>query len=69
MPAYRFEEVAITGTKRWFDGGKRRQKTRRFYRTLNPFNANADGEPKTRAEIMDELMAERKAWMEDPDAR
>jgi hypothetical protein len=70
MAVYRFEEVTVIARKWWKDtDGKRRQRTRRFSQTLNPFNQDADGSPKTRDQIMAELVAERKAWLEDPDAR
>ena len=39
-----FEKVAIRATKYWKDStGKRRQKTKEFYQTINPYNTNPDG--------------------------
>lgn len=58
-----YEEVSIKGTKRWKDeSGKSRQKTKKFYQTLSPWNTK-DGRLKTRNEIMKEIQAEREEWM------
>lgn len=60
-----FEEVAISATKRWTDeAGKKRQKTRKFWQTLSPFNKCADGSLKTRDQIMVEIKAQRAAWLQ-----
>lgn len=59
-----FNEVSVTGTKKWTENGKRRTKTKKFYQTINPFNKNRDGSVKTRSDILVEIMAERKAWLE-----
>lgn len=62
-----FDEVCIRGVRRWTDeNGKRRQETRKFSQTINPFNRNADGTIKTREEIMKELIAKRDAWLKEP---
>jgi len=58
-----FEVVAIKGTMRWTENGKRRQKTREFSQTINPFNKNADGSIKDRSQIMWELIAQRSDWL------
>lgn len=64
MTTYRFQEVSLRGTRHWKDAaGKRHQETRRFFQTVNPFNKNADGTEKTRPQILDELRAERDAWL------
>ena len=65
MPTYNFEEVAVTATKRWKDAetGRPRQQTKKFWKTLNPFNVNADGTPRTRAQIIALLIAERDQWL------
>ena len=64
-----FNEVWIKATKRWTDeNGKKRQKTKKFYQTLNPFNRDADGNPKSREQIMSEIMAERAEWLASNDA-
>lgn len=63
----RFEEVKISATRRWTENGKRRQETRVFMQTINPFNKNADGLPKTREQIFQELKTERDAWLAQPE--
>lgn len=61
-----FEEVSVKATKRWTDeNGKRRQKTKTFSQTINPFNKNSDGTIKTRQDIVREISAERDAWMRE----
>jgi len=60
-----FNEVAITGVRKWKDGsGKRRQKSKKFYQTVNPYNKNEDGTPKSYEEILHELIAEREEWIQ-----
>lgn len=63
MPRIVFNEVAIRATKHWREGNRRRTQSRKFYQTLNPWNKNAAGQPKSRDEIMAELVAERDAWL------
>lgn len=64
MVTVRFREVAIRGTHRWKDTeGKWHQQTRRFWQTLSPFNRDADGDPKSAAQIMAEIQQERIAWL------
>lgn len=59
-----FDEVAVKATRRWTDeGGKKRQETRKFFQTVNPFNKNADGSVKTRDQIMREITAKRDEWL------
>lgn len=62
-----FNEVSIKAVRRFKDPetGKSRQQTKKFYQTLNPFNMNAAGLPKTSAEIMVEIRAERDAWLKE----
>lgn len=65
-----FNEVAIYGQKsvKCAAGCKRTlRRSRKFWQTLNPFNKNAAGEPKTRGEIQDELIAQRGAWLIEPE--
>lgn len=60
-----FDEVSVIAVKKWIDEtGRKRQKTKKFYQTLNPYNQNVHGVPKSRVEIMNEIMAERKSWLE-----
>lgn len=64
---YRFAEVSIKAVRRWVDAdGKKRQQTRKFFQTINPFNKNADGTQKTRDQIMVELKAQRDEWLKEP---
>jgi hypothetical protein len=65
MATYNFEEVSIQHTKRWTDPvtGKKRQQTKKFYMTLNPFNKNEDGTVRTRQDIYRELAKQRDAWL------
>lgn len=60
---YTFEEVKLTATRSVVgsDGKKRRQQ-KTFSQTLNPFNLNADGTVKSRADIRRELDAEAGRW-------
>lgn len=59
-----FDEVAVSVTKRWTDeAGKKRQKTRKFWQTISPFNKCPDGSLKTRDQIMVEIKAQRDAWL------
>lgn len=65
MPTYRFEEVARTAKRRVKCAGgcgKTLSRQTTFTQTLNPFNKNADGEPKTYAEIWKELGVECDQW-------
>lgn len=63
MPRYTFEEIATTRRKTWVEDGKKRQKTRKFRQTVNPFNKTKDGEPKSRDQIFKEVHAEADAWV------
>lgn len=68
MVRVKFEEIRIRGMRRWKDeNGRARQETKVFMQTLNPFNTNEDGSLKGREQIMVELRAERKAWLEASD--
>ena len=63
MTTIRFQEVKIRAVRRWTENGKRKQETKVFMQTVNPFNKNAAGFVKTSSEIVEELRAERDAWM------
>ena len=69
MTTIRFEEVRIKGIRRWKEDGKWRQQTKTFFQTINPFNKDEDGLPKSRNQIIAELRAERDAWYDDACAR
>lgn len=67
MTVYRFEEVRRTAKKRVpCEGcGKKLNRQTTFSQTINPFNKNADGDPKSYREIWDELGAECREWEAD----
>lgn len=56
MPTYRFEEIKRSRTVKFKCECRRRfQRTVSASQTINPFNKNVDGQPKTRGEIWAEL--------------
>ena len=59
-----FNEVSLKGKRTYVDeSGKRRQETKKFWQTVNPFNKNADGSIKTREQILIEIGRERDDWL------
>jgi hypothetical protein len=61
-----FDEVAIKATRCWADeNGKKRQETKKFWQTINPFNKGEDGLPKSRDQILREIKAQRDAWLSE----
>jgi hypothetical protein len=60
-----FQKVAVKGVYRWKDPvtGRPRQRTEEFYQTISPFNNMPDGSPKTYAQIMKEVSAQRDEWL------
>lgn len=64
MTVYRFHELTHKAKKRVAceTCGKKMNRQTTFMQTLNPFNKNADGEPKTAQEISIELGEEARAW-------
>jgi hypothetical protein len=64
MTRVKFAEVSLKATFRWRTAdGKARQRTKKFWQTLNPFNIGKNGEPKNRYEIMDELQVQKRLWL------
>jgi hypothetical protein len=62
-----FREVALWAEKSGKCAcGKRRARRQKFYQTLNPYNRNADGQPKSSHEIHEELKVEARAWKAEP---
>lgn len=59
-----FDEVFIRRTRTYTDPstGKRRQQSRKFWQTVNPFNCNADGSIKSREDILRELRQDANRW-------
>lgn len=65
MVTVRFREVKLTRKVRVACAGgcgKKLARQQTFWQTLNPFNTNAEGQPKTSSEIYAELDAEADAW-------
>lgn len=63
-----FYPISVSATKRWTTkDGKKRQRKRKFYQTINPYNKNKNGEMKTKEEILVEITAERDAWLKQPE--
>jgi hypothetical protein len=57
-------EICISGTKTWVDqNGHKRRKTKKFWQTVNPYNKNDDGSPKTGKQIYKELCLEMDEWL------
>jgi hypothetical protein len=46
--------------------GKQAVIKRKFFQTINPYNKNKDGLPKTEDEINNELYEEREKWFKEP---
>lgn len=59
-----FARVVVKATFRWTDeAGKKKQVTKVFEQTVNPFNKNRFGEVKSAQEIRVELNAQRDLWL------
>lgn len=65
---WRFEVVKHLAVKtfRCPTCGRPGRRQRTFRQTINPFNKNADGQVKTRAEIMVELKVQAAEWERTP---
>lgn len=63
-----FENVSTRRTRKGLCTrcGKKCQVTREFSQTVNPFNRDESGNPKTRAAIMQENVRDAAAWNETP---
>ena len=61
---YQFQKIELKAKRVWREGGKKRQETKVFMQTINPFNKNADGTVKTGVQILEELHVERRAWLD-----
>ena len=46
--------------------GKQRQRRKKFWQTVNPFNKTASGRVKNSFDIMPELQAEARTWKKEP---
>jgi hypothetical protein len=67
MPIYRFVEVKQSFTKSGACPvcGKKVRRSLTFSETLNPFNKNADGTPKTQRDILVSIAKNADEWMPD----
>lgn len=63
--ATHYQKVSVKGVYRWKDSetGRPRQRTKEFFQTVSPFNRMPDGTPKSPAQILKEVEAERDAWL------
>lgn len=68
MTVTRFQEIKHWAWKRLPCKTCAKKLTRQttFWQTLNPWNKNSDGNPKTVEEIREELSAEADAWLVEP---
>lgn len=64
----RFQEVWVKGVRRWVENGKRKQETKIFMQTINPFNKGEDGLPKSREQILEEIRHERDKWLNEAES-
>lgn len=70
MTTVTFNEVAIHGQKsaKCAGGcGRKLKRSKKFWQTLSPFNKNAAGELKGKAQIYEELEGERRVWLREPE--
>jgi hypothetical protein len=62
-----FEELKVRGQKSMkCADGKRRTRQVTFTQTINPWNVNKEGNPKTKDEIFEELRKQLFEWKEQP---
>lgn len=62
-----FEKVSLYGSKAGKCGcGKRRQRKVTITNTINPFNKNSEGAPKSREEVLADVKKELDAWYAEP---
>lgn len=64
MPSYIFERVTrhVTKSVPCRGCGRMLRRSTTLGQTINPFNKNADGTPKNREQIADELEHKEKDW-------
>lgn len=67
MTVYRFQDVKRTAKRRLpcHECGKKISRQTTFMQTINPFNKNAEGYPKSYREIWDELGVKCREWEAD----
>jgi hypothetical protein len=60
-----FEQVKTTRTRKWRENGKWRKQTRTFMHTVNPFNKDEEGMPKSYTRVTQDVNAEADAWVRE----
>lgn len=65
----RFEEITMRSSKYLPCPvcGRKLKRAKTFTQTVNPYNRNADGAPKTRDEVHEEVRAEMSEWTRTPE--
>lgn len=68
MTTYNFAEVTKRGKKsgKCAVCGKRTTRSITITNTINPFNKNADGAPKSYDEVLADVTAKRDGWLANP---
>jgi hypothetical protein len=62
-----FEQLKLRAEKKGKCGcGVRRRRAKTLIMTINPFNKNKQGIPKTREEVWADLQAAAKKWRAEP---
>jgi len=63
-----FTEVSISRTRKETCSvcGKKRQKTKKFLQTINPFNTDDQNRVKDRPTILQELQEKASSWLKEP---
>lgn len=64
-----FWPIKCKATRKWVEDGKKRQETKTFEQTLNPYNKNPNGTVKTEEEILEEVTAEAQAFRAGKDPK
>jgi hypothetical protein len=68
MVSVKFDVIKLKAKRTFTDSsGKKRQLTKTFSQTVNPWNKNKNGTIKDRSQIISELETEIAAWMKLPD--
>jgi uncharacterized protein (DUF2225 family) len=69
MTTYRFEEVSHTAKRRVTCAvcGKKFNRQKTFTNTINPFNMNANGSPKTYQDVRANVFALARQWQPEAD--
>ncbi len=65
----RFEQIKVTAVRNLHcpGCGKKFRRQRTFSQTVNPYNRNPAGRPKTRSEVAESVSAEASTWSVTPE--